>query len=112
MTDSVSPEKQIDLEDFFVVDLSQDAEFDPAGFDSRIQRVGVSTASPDRSSGRMYHAKFVVIDDKMIIFSAEKEHREELESLRRGSSQQAFNGVINWQVIYKLIYQQVDLGII
>ena len=65
-----------------LIDLSSPKPFDPKAFDLEIKSVGFPTSIPDGSIGNVYHSKFIVIEDKMVLFSAKQLHLEGLKWIR------------------------------
>lgn len=77
-----------------IIDLSSPTEFDRFAFDREIRKVGTHSAMPDGTSGDMYHAKFVVLGDKIIVVSADLTHKEGIELMKRNSPEVDLGGEI------------------
>lgn len=63
----------------FIVDLYSEAKFDPNKFDAEIKKIDPPLMLPTE----IYQAKFVVIGDKMVLFSVNENHIEGIAWIRK-----------------------------
>ncbi len=77
-----------------IIDLSSSKQFNPSRLDREIKRVGFRTELPDRTLGDMYHAKFVVVGDRIILFSSDYNHLEGIEWMKKVFPDVDLNGEI------------------
>lgn len=75
----------------FVVDLSSEVKFDPTKFDAEIKKIDPPIMLPNNE---MYQAKFVVIGDKIVLFSVNTNHIEGIEWIRKVFTDVDLNGEI------------------
>jgi hypothetical protein len=75
----------------FLVDLSSKIKFDPDKFDAEIKKIDPPVTLP---INEMYQAKFVVIGDKMVLFSVHNNHIEGIEWIKKVFPDVDLNGEI------------------
>ena len=74
----------------FIVDLSSEIKFDPTKFDAEIKKIDPPVMLPNER----YQAKYVVIGDKMILFSVNENHIEGIEWIKKVFPDVDLNGEI------------------
>src|SRR5579872_6557351 len=67
----------------FVIDLSSPAQFDPQAFDREIRIVNRPWSFETASPREMSYVKFIVVGDRMLLFSADENHVDGLDWMRR-----------------------------
>lgn len=75
----------------FIVDLASTAPFDPDLFDQEIKIVGAHMLLPG-TSGEKVHAKFIVVGDKLFVFSAQEQHLDGFWLMLRVFEDKDING--------------------
>jgi len=75
----------------FIIDLSSKIEFSPTKFDAEIKKIDSPIILP---GNEMYQAKFVVIGDKMVLFSVHNNHIEGIEWIKKVFPDVDLNGEI------------------
>lgn len=76
----------------FIVDLSSEIKFDPTKFDAEIKKIDPPVML---LNNEMYQAKFVVIGDKMVLFSVNTNHIDGIEWIRKVFPDVNLNGEIH-----------------